>query len=398
MTEIVVLGAGYAGLSMVLKLQDELKGSDTHVTLINKHTYHYQTTWLHKNAVGLYTNQKSMVDIPTLLKPDVVTFKKETVCAIDTDTKSVETDKGTTPYDYLVIALGSEVDTRQIPGLSDHAHSMVTLSQANRLYNRIQTVLSDYKRSKTDTPLHVVVGGGGFTGIELLGELVEELPRLAARYDIEPDKIRLISIETQDTVLPEFDLELGEYAMQKLEQKGVDFKLKSKIRSVSRRTITFDHMGIIEELPAHLFIWTAGVKGSEIIEKSKLPSEAGRVIVNDDLTAPGYPDIYVIGDVALVKKPNAGYFLPNADIAIQKGKYCAKQILARVHNQEVTDAFKFKPYGSQIASLGTKDGIGVNKKGKKFVGKSAAWLKRLTDVVIMFQIGGLKFWKRMNSK
>lgn len=104
MTHIVVLGAGYAGLTTVLRLQKKLKHQDVSITLINKHRYHYQTTWLHRCAVGLYSENLARIDIAAILDENRVTIKKETVEKIRPDIKQVTTDQTTYTYDYLVVA------------------------------------------------------------------------------------------------------------------------------------------------------------------------------------------------------------------------------------------------------------------------------------------------------
>lgn len=392
MTEVLVLGAGYAGLTAVLKLQKSVKDQDVHITLINKHNYHYQTTWLHRNAVGVYKDKQSMIPIESVIDPNRVTLKKETVEMLDVENQVVTTDTGEHSYDYLIIALGSEMDTKDIPGLSEHAQSIVTLAKANRLYNRLLTVLSDYKKTKQTQPLSIVIGGGGFTGVELLGELTEHLSQLCIEYGIDYEKVRLLAVESEATVLPEFDLELGEYAMQKLEGEGVEFKLNTRVKAVERHQIKVEHAGLVSTIPTDMFVWTAGVKGSHLIDKSILDSVNGRVEVNEDLTVPGYENVFVIGDVALVNNGHGNPYLPNADIAIQKGKYCAKNVSARIKGQPVNHAFRFKPYGSQIASLGPKDAIGVLGKGKKIVGWLASRFKRTTDHIILLQMGGMDLW------
>ena len=392
MTEVLILGAGYAGLTAVLKLQKLAKNKDIHITLINKHSYHYQTTWLHRNAVGVYHDKQSMIPIESVIDSSRVTLKKETVEAIDVDAQIVKTDAGKHGYDYLIIALGSEMDTKDIPGLLEHAQAIVTLAKANRLYNRLLTLLSDYKKTKQTQPLSIVVGGGGFTGVELLGELTEHLPHLCKAYGINPEQVQLISVESESTVLPEFDLELGEYAMQKLEAAGVEFKLNTKVKAVERHHIKTEHAGLIATLPADMFVWTAGVRGSHLIDASTMASVNGRIEVKADLSVPDHENVFVIGDVALVSKANGSAYLPNADIAIQKGKYCARHVNARIRGRSVTRPFRFKPYGSQIASLGRKDAIGVLGGSRKIVGWLASLFKRTTDHIILLQMGGFRLW------
>ncbi|GEM02593.1 NADH dehydrogenase [Halolactibacillus halophilus] len=398
MSHIVVLGAGYAGLTTVLRLQKKLKHQDVSITLINKHRYHYQTTWLHRCAVGLYSENLARIDLDRILDKNRVTLKKETVHKIVPDIKKVITDQAAYTYDYLVVALGAEINTGEVPGLDSFAHSIITLARANRLYNRLLTVIEDYKKSNQVEPLNIVVGGGGFTGIELIGELKEQLPKLLQQYQVSPENARITLIEKASTVLPEFNLELGEYALSQLEAEHIDIKLQTSIKEISRHTVKVEHGGIIEALPHDLFIWTAGVSMPAILQTALFHDNTGVLILTDDLTVDGYPDVYVIGDAAETSGQSNENVLPNADIAIQKGKYCADHLLKNLNHKQAANDFRFKAYGSRIASVGQRDGIGLLWNKKKVVGKVAALIKQIADHVVVLQMGGLKFWSHVFIK
>jgi NADH dehydrogenase len=398
MTHIVVLGAGYAGLTTVLRLQKKLRHQDVSITLINKHRYHYQTTWLHRCAVGVYSEDLARIDLNAILDRNRVTLKKETVEKIRPDIKQVTTDQATYTYDYLVVAIGAEINTREVPGLDSFAHSIVTLARANRLYNRLLTVIEDYKKADRKDALNIVIGGGGFTGIELVGELKEQLPKLLKQHHISPEKAHITLIEKDSTVLPEFNLELGEYALSQLEAEYIDIKLQTVIKAITRHTVKVEHGGIIEELPHDLFVWTAGVSTHDILQRELFQHETGAHRLTDDLTVAGYSDVYVIGDAAETTGQSNEKILPNADIAIQKGKYCADHLLAKINHKQKTADFRFKAYGSRIASIGQRDGIGLLWNKKKVVGLTAAMIKRLTDHIVVLQMGGLSFWSHVFIK
>src|SRR5690625_5065281 len=149
--------------------------------------------------------------------------------------------------------------------------------------------------------LQNIVGGGGFTGVELLVEVTVELPVMCQEMGIDNQIIHLLAIEYESTVLPEFDVELGEYAMQQLEARNVEFRLRTNIKSLSDKRIKIEQSGLVEELPVDLFIWTAGVKGNHLIEQASFPNKLGRIEVEKDLTVPGHRNVMAIGDIALVR-------------------------------------------------------------------------------------------------
>ncbi|SDC46580.1 NADH dehydrogenase [Pelagirhabdus alkalitolerans] len=396
--KIVIVGAGYAGLTALNYLSKKLKGKDVSIYLVNKHHYHYQTIWLHRNATGVYDESYSRFDLNEIIKDPHVHLLKDTVTKVRPELKLVETTNTSIEYDYLVMALGSEIDPMEIPGLKEHAYSITTLSRANQLYNRLQTLMSDYSQSSQKHPLHIVVGGGGFTGVELLGELTEQLPILANEYDVKESQIRLTTIESEPTVLPEFDLELGEYAMQHLEERGVEFKLKTKIRSIETNSIKIEQLGFVESLPLSLFIWTAGVKGHHVIEDSSLPSTDGRIHVNSDMTVPGFPSIYCIGDIAIVKDEKGIAQLPNAELAIQEAKVAAKNIMHQLGKHKHGATFSLEKRGT-IASIGAKNAIGVMGRKNKVIGIPASLLKKWSDCCFLYRIGGIRLlWSMIKKK
>lgn len=392
--KIVILGAGYAGITTTVRLQKKLHPKDAEIILVNKHDYHYQTTWLHKNAVGKLNNEQTKFSLHQLIDQKKVQFIKDTVQSIDVKGKKVYGKDQTFTYDYLVVALGSEVDTYQIPGLKEHAFSINTLASATRLSAHLEAEFHQFSQTNQET-FPIVVGGGGFTGVELLGELTERLSSLCEKYQIDPKKIKLQCVESESTVLPEFDLELGEYAMQKLEERGVEFRLGITIKSVAADQIKIEQAGLIEDIPARIFVWTAGVRGNRIIEESDLPTYESKVEVDTHLTAPGYPNVFVIGDVASVRDSEGKPYLPNANIAMQKAIICARNIVALLKGKQEMQDFTFRNFGT-IASLGKRDAIGVVFRNKKIFGWTASCLKTLVNYFVLYEIGGLKllFTKR----
>ncbi|WP_440896169.1 NAD(P)/FAD-dependent oxidoreductase [Amphibacillus sp. Q70] len=396
--KVIILGAGYAGLTASLQLQKQRLGDQVEITLINKNTYHYQTIWLHRNAVGVNSREASAFNLRKLLDLKRINFVNDCVTAIDSDQQMIKTTNGEYQYDYLIVGLGSEIDSFQIPGLKEHAYSITTLSQSSRLFEQILTTLNQYSQTNMNKPLHLVIGGGGFTGVELLGELTEQLPKLCRQVGIDEQKIKLMSIEYEPTVLPEFDLELGEYAMQQLEKRHVEFYLGTKIKSLSQTSIKIEQSGLVEDIPVDLFVWTAGVKGHHVIDQSDFPSELGRIEVGADLTVPGHPNVFVIGDVALIRDQEGTPYLPNADIAIQKARTAVHNLLVKLNQKGQLKPFVFKNRGT-IASIGAQDAIGMTRKGKKIFGRSASILKKISDYVFLLQIGGLSLiWLQLNKK
>ncbi|WP_112181725.1 MULTISPECIES: NAD(P)/FAD-dependent oxidoreductase [Paraliobacillus] len=387
-SRIVILGAGYAGIMTAVTLQKQLKKDDAVIQLINKHAYHYQTTWLHENAAGTLADERTKIAIDQLIDPRKIEFIQDTVMHIDVDQKKINLLQTELNYDYLVVALGFEMETFQIPGLKEYSFSMGTANQARVLREQVESQFATYTHTGTNTyPLTIIVGGGGFTGVEYLGELTDQLPTLCKTYDVDQENVKIIAIEAEQTVMPGFDPELGEYAMHYLEERGVEFRLGTKVKMVKRDYIVVEKAGAVEEIPASTFVWSAGVRANKLMEKSGISNEKGSVKVNVDLRAPGYDNVFVIGDCALIFSEDGDIYPPTAQMTIQEAKLCASNLVKLLKGDSKLDSFYFKDRGT-IASLGRKDAIGSILNNRKIFGKEAIILKQIIDNRVLYQIGG----------
>ncbi|GGM37160.1 NADH dehydrogenase-like protein YumB [Paraliobacillus quinghaiensis] len=388
--KILIIGAGYAGIATAVKLQKKItKNDNVEIFLVNKHDYHYQTTWLHENAVGVRTDEQTMIPIKDLIDQSKVTFIKDTVTALEVKQKKVQLAKSTLDYDYLVVALGFEVDTSQILGLDDYAYPLGTLEQARTLREQLEMQLAGFNKSRTNTPLTLVIGGGGFTGVVYLGELVNRLPDLCEKYNVDRADVKVIAVEKEPSVMPDFDPELGEYAMRYLEERGVEFRLGTAVKKVESDCVTVEKAGRVETIKSSLLFWSAGVRANRLIEKSDIPDKNGSVEVQDDLRAPGYDDVFVIGDCAAVYPKNSkAPYRATAQIAMQQAEVCASNLVKIVNNNQNLNVFQFNDPGT-IASLGRKDAIGIISNNKKVFGRTASILKKIIDNRFLYQIGGL---------
>jgi NADH dehydrogenase len=387
--KIVILGAGYGGLMTATKLQKALGVNEADIVLVNKNDYHYETTWLHEASAGTLHHDRVRYDIKNVLDRNKVEFVQDTVMEIKVEEKKVLLEKSELSYDYLVVALGGESETFGIKGLKEYAFSIVNVNAARRIREHIEYQFSTYHEEQDDNKLAIVVGGAGFTGIEFLGELVERIPKLCQEYDVERSKVKIICVEAAPTVLPGFDPELVKYAVSFLEGKGVEFKIGTAIKEC-----TLDGIKVgkgedeIEEIKAGTVIWAAGVRGNSIIESSGIESMRARVKVQPDLRAPGFDDIFIIGDCALIinEEINRPY-PPTAQIAMQEGITVAKNITKLIRNQNDLDKFVPDIKGT-VCSLGDHNAIGV-VYGKKLVGTPASFMKKVIDNRALLMIGGI---------
>lgn len=386
--KILVLGAGYAGLQMVSNLQKKLSFQDADITLINKNEYHYESTWLHETAAGTMEWQEGVYPINKVIDAQKVVFVPAEVTAINKDEQTVETTHGNFDYDILVVALGFESETFGIDGMAEHAHSIVNPQTAVKAYREIEENIANYKRSNDQKDLSILVGGAGFTGIEYLGELVESVPELCEKYGVDYNKVNITCVEAAPKMLPMFPENLVQYAMKFLEDRGVKFMVNTPIVAANEDGFVVEVDGEKQQLEANSVIWTAGVRGSTLMDETFEGVKRGRLVVQPDLTAKGYDNIYVIGDVAAVMNgegEDARPYPTTAQIAMQLGEHTAKNIELTFKGDK-KEPFAFSDKGT-VCSLGSNDGIGI-VMGREIKGKKAAFMKRVVDTRAVFKIGG----------
>lgn len=388
--KVVILGAGYGGLMTTVRLQKMVGVNEADIVLVNKHDYHYETTWLHEASAGTLHHDRVRYDIKNVIDKNKVTFVQDVALEIKVEDKVVVTEKGEISYDYLVVALGAEPETFGIKGLKEYAFSISNVNSARQIREHIEYQFATYnnEEEKKDERLTIVVGGAGFTGIEFLGELVNRIPELCAEYDVDYHKVRIVCVEAAPMVLPGFDPELVKYAVAQLEKKGVEFKIGTAVKECTPDGVVVQKgEEEPETIKANTVVWAAGVRGNSIIDRSGIEAMRGRVKVDPYLRVPGHEEIFVIGDCSLIinEETNRPY-PPTAQIAMQQGETCAKNLAAVIRNKEELEVFKPDIKGT-VCSLGEDDAIGI-VFGKKLMGSKAAFMKKVIDNRALFMIGG----------
>lgn len=387
--KVLVLGAGYAGLQTVTKLQKELSAEEAEITLINKNDYHYEATWLHEASAGTINYEDLLYPVESVLKKDKVNFVTAEVTKIDRNAKKVETDKGIYDFDILVVALGFVSETFGIDGMKDHAFQIENVLTTRQLSRHIEDKFANYAASKEkdDKDLSILVGGAGFTGIEFLGELTDRIPELCSKYGIDQNKVKITCVEAAPKMLPMFSDDLVNHAVNYLENRGVEFKIATPIVACNEKGFVVEVNGEKQQLEAGTSVWTAGVRGSHLMEESFEGVKRGRFVTNQDLTIAGHDDIFVIGDVSAFIPAGEERPLPTtAQIAMQQGEHVAKNI-KHILNGEAKEEFEYVDRGT-VCSLGSHDGVGI-VYGKDITGKKAAFMKKVIDTRAVFKIGGV---------
>lgn len=385
--KILILGAGYGGLTTALQLQKELNYNEAEIILVNKHEYHYITTHLHQPAAGTIDAKRIKINLDDVLDKQKIKFMKAEVVAIDiADSKKVILNNGKEiSYDILVVALGSEIETYGIKGLKEHAFTIRSLNSVHLIREHIEYMFAKYKADPDPKYLTFIVGGAGFTGIEFLGELADRMPELSDQFDINPQEIKIVNIEAAENALPGFDPQLVEYAVDVLKNKGVEFIMNTPIKECNEEGII---LGTGKKIKAATVIWAGGVRGNRIIEDMGIEHIRARVKVDKYLRAPGFENIFIIGDNSILFQETGDPYPPTAQMAVQQGEHIAQQISTYVRNGEMTlKPFTFN-YRGTLASLGKGEAIG--RVGNwKIAGFPASFMKHMIDNQYLYSIGGL---------
>lgn len=387
--KIVIIGAGYGGMMTTVKLQKRLGLNDAHITLVNENDYHYISTSLHETAAGTLHHDRTRVTIRDIIKSKV-DFVQDTVVSIQPEEKRVLLENGELTYDVLVIALGFESATFGIPGLEENAFAITDTNSSRLIREQIEYNFAMYhnEKEKTDGRLNFIVGGAGFTGIEFVGELANRIPELCKEYDVDRSLVRIISVEGAPTVMPGFDQALIEYATNSLEARGVEIITGAMLKEAKPDGIVFERNGELQEIKSLTTVWAAGVKANAIVEQSGFETNRGKIQVREDMRAPDYDDVFVVGDCALIMNNETERpYPPTAQIAVQAADVVAANVQAYIGNGSMHE---FDPnLMGTVASLGHNDGIGSILNDRKIFGWQATVMKKIIDNRYLLKLGGI---------
>ena len=370
---VLVLGGGFAGIGAARKLKD----ADVDVVLVDKHDYHTFQPLLYQVATNLLETTAVGHPLRDLFhKNPNVAVHKATVTGIDLEKREVEfAEMAPLTYDYLVLALGAEVNFFGAAGAPEHAFPMYTLADAVRLKNHILGKWEAADKDETlaeDGALHVVVVGGGPTGVESAGALAELYhSNLAEDYpDLHSERARITLVEASPQLFGMFKENLRDYTKRALEERGVDVLLGEIVESVEPTRVTLKSGKVLE---AHTLVWGAGLQANPIASALGLELEKGnRVTAEPDLSIAGHPEVFAVGDIAWITDSKTDQVLPQlGSVALQAGADAGENIARRIAGKE-TKPFRYHDKGT-MATIGRGAGVVQLPHGRTMKGEPA-WL------------------------
>ena len=378
---VVIVGAGFGGLETVYRLA----GAPVSVTLVDRRNHHLFQPLLYQVATAALATSEIAWPVRYLLRgrPEVTTLLA-TVTGVDAAARCVTLDGGDAlPYDTLVLATGARHAYFGHDEWEPFAPGLKTLEDATTLRRRILIAFEDAERErdpqKRAALLTFVIIGAGPTGVELAGTIAElAQDTLAPDFrNIDTRKARVVLVEAGPRVLAGFADELSAYAKTSLQSLDVEVMLGQPVTECTADGVVYGG----QRLEAKTIIWAAGVRASPAAEWLAAPADrAGRLQVNADLTVPGHPDIFAIGDTVTISAPDGNPVPGIAPAAKQQGRYVARAIKARLRG-ETLPPFVYKHAGN-LAQIGKRSAV-IDSGRIKLRGAIAWWIWGIAHIYFL---------------
>jgi NADH dehydrogenase len=360
-TKIVIIGGGFAAAKCARTLRTKLSPNDCHILLFSKEN-HMVFHPLLADVAGASVQADSAAATLRQMLPGVE-CRTESIHRVDTSAGQIEyqNDQGQierTNYDHLVIACGADSNLSVIPGMSDHAFPFKTMSDAVRV--RLHVIQQLEKAEASRSPewrkfyLSFVIIGGGFSGVELAGE-INDLIRESTRFyrNFAEDEIKITLVHSGNQVLPEVSPSLRDFALKKMRRVGVEVLLNTKAAAATPEGVGLPDGSLIR---AATVVCTIGTTPARIVERLDVRKERGRIVTDADMRVTGLQNVWAVGDCAYI--PNAFNnepAPPTAQFAEREGRQAAANIV-RVLRGGPTRPFYFRPLG-QLCSIGGRRAV-----------------------------------------
>jgi NADH dehydrogenase len=373
---ILIAGAGYAGLYTALRLQSSLRPGEASVTVVDPRPYLTYQPFLPEAAAGTLEPRHVAAPLREVLhRSHVLTAS---VTRIDTARRSVRLDVSSDHtdelgYDLLVLAAGSVSKTLPVPGLAEQAVGFTTLGEAvylrNHVLSRLDQAAGTLDPARRQALLTFMFVGGGYAGVEALGEM-EEMARFAARRyypSVDASEMRWTLVEAVDRIMPEVSSSLADYTVNVLRQRAIEVRLETTVDSMENGHVVLSDGARFD---AGTVVWTTGVVANPLVADADVPHDRlGRVVCAPNLQVRGVPGVCAAGDCAAVPDLMAGdadaTCPPAAQHAVRQGKHLAENIIRMIRGQEPQD-YAHRSAGA-VATLGHHQGVaeiyGVRLKG-----------------------------------
>jgi NADH:ubiquinone reductase (H+-translocating) len=392
---ILILGGGFAGIQVLRQLQKAFQDDvSVDITLVSRDNFFLFTPMLPEVSSGMIETRHIVTPIRTFCNR--AKFYEANIESVDLENKQVlithavgnETDpiawrSHVLKYDYLVLALGGETNFFGMTQVAKYAFTMKSIDDAMILRNHVINMLEQADVENEDKELKkslitFVVVGGGFSGVETVGELNDFVRESIKHYyyNIEVKEAKIILVNSGSKILPEVTEDLAEFALQELRRDGVEVILNTRLVGAERDRVNLSN-GVT--ILCNTIVWTGGISPDHLVRKLECDHDkAGRIIANNHLEILGFKDAFAIGDCACIKDPRTGNpYPPTAQHALRQARVVANNLISLINGRSgagVEKVFDYKTKG-MMALIGKRNGVGI-LFGHKVHGFTAWWLWR----------------------
>jgi len=388
--KVIILGAGYAGVHAAKLLHKKYKKDlSVDIELIDKNPYHTLMTDLHEVAGNRIDESGVKVNLNKIFKEKRVDVTVDEITNIDFDNKVLHSDNYKYDYDYLIMGTGAEPCFFGVEGAEENSFTLWSLEDALEIKDHIKRMFERAKNERDENKrqrmLSFAIAGGGFTGVEMVGELAEWRDKLCDTYAINPSDVTISIVEGQEKLLPIISDKLSMKSKKRLEKMNVNVLLNSFINKVDKN---FIELSDGSKVNTNTLIWTAGVQGCGFAEKVGLDIDRSkRIKSNKHLQAQNHEDVYLVGDNVYFIEEGEDRPLPQiVETALQTAETAVNNIESSINDSDELESFESNYHGFMV-SIGSRYAVS-NAGGMELSGFPAMAMKHLVNLHYLWGVAG----------
>jgi NADH dehydrogenase len=402
---IIILGAGYAGILTAKKLAKKLgKNEDVKISIIDKNSYHTMLTELHEVAANRVDEESIRISLKKIFAGRNVDVILDSISKIDFENKSLVGEENKYSYDYLVLSAGSKPTYFGTKGAEEFAYKLWSYDDAiilkNRIHDMFRLAASERNIEKKKKMLTFYIVGAGFTGIELVGELAEYVPTLCDKFEIERNLVTICDVDVLPRAVPILPEKLSAKVERRLIKMGVTLKFNTSVVGIGEDFIELKSNDVVTKYSAGTVVWTAGIESSDVTKDAATVLESagrGRIKVDKYLRTLERQEVYVVGD-------NMMYIAEGETIPVpQMVENCEQSADIAAHNliSAITgkkEMIEYKPsFHGVMVCVGGRFGVarvGLPNKMINLPSFFAMFVKHFINIIYFMQVLG---WNKVFS-